>query len=170
MLNEFGHSASQWNLYPWGMRQGTWQSPGVSRQGWKIEIPLSPVGSPSCQLPWLLSWLPASPCHSSPPSLLLLLLFYSLYLSFSVQLSFTLMYFFLYLPPCSFSLPVSPTILSLYPFDFPLYSLLCRRLSVRHKLCSSSFQHSILLCIVVTPFSPHVAQLNKTSASALQSQ
>lgn len=61
MLNEFGHSAAQWNLYPWGMRRGTWQSPGVSRRGWKIEIPLSPVGSPSCQLPWLLSWLPASP-------------------------------------------------------------------------------------------------------------
>ena len=76
----------------WG--RGLGKSPGVSRQGWKIEIPLSPVGSPSCQLPWLLSWLPASPSplHPSiPPSLLLLLLFlFLLYFPPSTSPRFTL--------------------------------------------------------------------------------
>lgn len=87
-----------------------------------------------------------------------------LLLSLSVFLGPTLLHTHVFLslpPPCSFSLPVSPTILSLSPSDLALhYLLLRRRLSVRHKLCCSSFQHSLLLYIVVTPFSPHVAQLN----------
>lgn len=64
----------------WG--RGLGKSPGVSRQGWKIEIPLSPVGSPSCQLPWLLSWLPASPSplHPSIPPSSSYSSFYSIFL------------------------------------------------------------------------------------------
>lgn len=117
------------------------------------------------------------PLHSSIPPPIPLLLF--LCLSVSVQLSFTLMYtsFFLFhcLPPCSFSLPISPTVLwSLFispsiPLIFSVRGsdMLC---SVPAYLINTycvpfSARYSIQLYLVVTSFSPHVAQLNKTTSA-----
>lgn len=104
----------------WG--RGTWQRPGVTRHGWKIEIPLSPVGSPSlsCRGYWV-------GCQRAPPPTtpVLLLLFYS-----SVVLDPTLRHthIFLSVPPpllivtpafsfstpflCLFTAPVVLTLLS----------------------------------------------------------
>lgn len=127
-----------------GMRRGTWQSPGVTRRGWKIEIPLSPVGSPSCQLPWLLSWLPASPRHSGPPSLLLPLL---LYLSNS---------------PSHSGISFQPHPLFIWTPRFSVFIL-----SSSSCVVFPSSHNSIWLHTVVTPLAPHAAQSNKSSENSI---
>lgn len=121
---------------PGGWGRGTWQSPGVSRHGWKIEIPLSPVGSPS--LSCLGYWLGCqrAPHHhhhhfSPPPPLLLLGRSRSNSPSHSC-ISFS----------ASSPAHCNSRFLLFYPF-------------------SLSFHRSSLPHIVVTPFSPHAAQLNK---------